>query len=227
MRTGIVVTGASVVSAALGAAATYALMKKHFDELVSYEIAEFKAQYAERMESQIIQMETAKHNELAKGEIDLAVDEAAEIAKAEGYIPVGEAVMDSIEEHRNIFDNPQTNWDQATEEANRDELPYIISQREFSESQLQRAYFTYFGGDDVTVDQDDDVIGDVEEIVGDRALQSFGHGSNDPNVVYVRNDGIETDFQITYNPGTYEAGVLGYIEHSERTAPRKFRTWDE
>jgi hypothetical protein len=42
----------------------------------------------------------------------------------------------------------------------------------------------------------------------------FGHGSGDPNVVYIRNEKLQAEYEVLRDPGSYEIEVLG--GHVER-----------
>jgi hypothetical protein len=54
----------------------------------------------------------------------------------------------------------------------------------------------------------------VEDIVGN-ALSRFGHGTSDPNVVFVRNDVLQLQIEITRHPNeSYEESVEG-LQHDK------------
>lgn len=89
--------------------------------------------------------------------------------------------------------------------------PYIISVSEFMDNdpQYQQNAISYYKGDGVLADERDQPIPDKNAIVGERNLQRFGEGSGDPNIVFVRNDRLEVDFEIALSLGTYSEEVLG------------------
>ncbi|QAU06290.1 hypothetical protein SEA_RICKMORE_56 [Gordonia phage Rickmore] len=96
--------------------------------------------------------------------------------------------------------------------------PYIISVSEFMENDPQYSQNTisYYQGDSVLADDSDQPIPDINSIVGERNLQRFGEGSGDPNIVFVRNDRLEVDFEITQSLGTYAEEVLGVTPQQAR-----------
>lgn len=107
-------------------------------------------------------------------------------------------------------------------------VPYIITVDEFfgsDEEDYNKLSIDYWAGDRVLSDDKEEHIPDVEGTVTEANLERFGHGSNDPNLVYVRNDRLQTDFEICYNPGSYSREVLGMLEHANeyKRKPRKFR----
>lgn len=143
-------------------------------------------------------------------------------------VPVEAAVI--VEETtvvRNIFvDNvPLTDEDFDLEEerlARRNGVPYVVTREEYDENedQYEQISLTYFGFDDVLVDEDEKSIDNIEEFVGKHNLQRFGHGSGDPKIVYIRNESREMDYEVLRSDGSYSEEVLGltsddsHLEHS-------------
>jgi hypothetical protein len=127
----------------------------------------------------------------------------------------------AAEESSNIFADgvPLGNFDLEREQAIRDaqpDVPYVIS---FDEYMTGKGYtqtsMTYYEKDDVLADENDIPIEEVEATVGNDNLSRFGHGSNDVNIVYVRNDRVELDIEIARSTGAFSEEVAGFIEHSE------------
>lgn len=122
-------------------------------------------------------------------------------------------------------------WDYMSEIAERDEnFPYIIHHDEYfgNETDYEQTSLTYFAGDDVLLDDRDEVIPDPDETVGESNLDKFGKGSKDNNIVYIRNDKMEMDFEVVRHEGNYVKNVLGFdqdaLEHSDRRGKsRRFR----
>jgi hypothetical protein len=87
---------------------------------------------------------------------------------------------------------------------------YIISDSEYfqNDTGYQQATFTWYSGDQILCDSDDTSIEAVDRIV-DRNNLVFGHMSDDPNVVYIRNEYLEYDYEVCYSPGSYRVDVLG------------------
>lgn len=106
--------------------------------------------------------------------------------------------------------------------------PYIISNETFFQNtrEYDQSTLTYYEGDDILVDEIDEPIQDPDMVVGEANLSKFGHGSKDNNIVYVRNDVLGLDFEVVRRHGKYAQEVLGYIEHSDKRGPRKFRVYD-
>jgi hypothetical protein len=123
----------------------------------------------------------------------------------------------------NVFDNPDDDWDYKTELESRGNVqPYIIHVDEFvgNENEWSQSTLTYYEGDDILTDSHDKPLYDASEIVGQNLR--FGHGSKDPNVVYIRNPRLEMEMEILRDPSSYEKEVLGEtIEKRAQTADLK------
>lgn len=113
--------------------------------------------------------------------------------------------------------NPRPTWDYPKElEGRLDGEPYVIHQDEFMQSTTgyTKVVYTYFAGDDVLVDDaNDHPLPHADIIVGLNNLQ-FGHGTDDDDVVFVRNDERQLEMEICRTHKSYEEEILG-VENSE------------
>lgn len=147
---------------------------------------------------------------------------ASSMAKAQEELVV-EAAPIGQEAVHNAFDNPAPAWVQSDEEMERrNGVPYIISHEEFYENQweFEEGHLVYYEGDDTLADSRDEPIPEQYNTVGELTLEKFGHGSPDPNIVYVCNEKMEMIFEIARSTKSFAEDVLGF-QHSE--TPRKFR----
>ena len=72
--------------------------------------------------------------------------------------------------------------------------PYVISPDEFgNEFDYEEVSLTYYA-DGVLTDDQDNIIEDVEGLVGLDSLNHFGEYEDDS--VFVRNDALQTDYEI-------------------------------
>lgn len=134
-----------------------------------------------------------------------------------GYSEEGFDLATSEEEElEDVLDDVDDDEEEETEE--REERfsnePYVISVKEFmnDKEEYDKITVTYFEGDDALCDEREQIIPDVEGTVGTDSLTKFGHLSDDKNVVYVRNDVSETDFEVTLDKREYSEVVLGIRE---------------
>lgn len=143
--------------------------------------------------------------------------------------------------NRNVFQENfrglQTDvWDYEKELRSRTpEVPFVIHKEEFQEGvqseDHNQSTLTYFIQDDVLIDEADQQIREIDETVGLENLEKFGHGSEDANVVYVRNHRLKMDYEILRNGGSYASEVLGIkedgLEHSAMRRHRSRRGYDD
>lgn len=110
-----------------------------------------------------------------------------------------------------------TGWNYPEEIQNRlAGEPYVIHQDEFSEGidGYNKVTYTYYAADDVLVDEENGhPLPHADLIVGVNNLK-FGHGSDDIDVVFVRNDQLQIDMEICRSSDSYEEAVMG-LENSE------------
>lgn len=251
----------SAMSAVVGAGVTYVIsakiLEKKYRELADQEIAEARVLY-QRMYSRAPLL---LHPE---SEIEEDVEEGDEEAPAGTWDELEEVVQDRImtramqamgtyvppaEDHegvekreptkRNTFADYQAPGDEVMDAlmADRDPgEPYIITKSEYYENEPdhEQKRFTYYEGDDVLVDDQDEYnpIQDTERVVGDDNLLRFGYGSGDEHTLYVRNESVDPplDLYVTRSTGRYADEVMGLDEnqpHLKHSQPRKFRLHDE
>lgn len=89
--------------------------------------------------------------------------------------------------------------------------PYVIHQDEFVEGErgYTKVTYTYYAPDDVLVDEaDEHPVPHGDLVVGQDNLK-FGHGTDDVDVVFVRNDRLEIDIEICRTHKSYEEEALG------------------
>jgi len=159
-------------------------------------------------------------------------DEFSEVIE-KGKTFIEQTLGEPVEpEHRTIFDTDSDgtvwNWEDETSKRT-EEAPYILHQDEFitDEREYRQSNLTYYAGDDILVDEDNVPIYNPGVILGPLL---FGHGSKDPNVVYIRNSKLLAEYEVIRDPGHYSVEVLGNeIEEQASTtdlkhsSDRKFR----
>lgn len=74
------------------------------------------------------------------------------------------------------------------------DAPYVISPEEAGEGGYELRSLTFYSDGILVDDEDDDVIKDIDDLVGTDSLNHFGEYAHD--VVYVRNEETKTDYEI-------------------------------
>lgn len=128
-------------------------------------------------------------------------------------LPQPELTETESPKRENVFMS-EDHWDYDEELAKRDPgKPYVIHRDEYfgDERGFVQSTFTYYAGDNILVDEQDIPIAKFEDVVGEL---KFGHGSQDKNVVYVRNEDLRGEYEILKSEDSYEIVVLGYDTES-------------
>lgn len=92
--------------------------------------------------------------------------------------------------------------------------PYEITAGEFCNSRTyyDKVSVNYFGEDDIVADDRDEVMENASRILGD--LQAAFSGPRAPSVVYIRNEALEVDYEVSFVDGSYRKEVL-HLEKEE------------
>lgn len=161
---------------------------------------------------------------------DIVEQELREYSIAENGIPQvsddtpyleeeGELVPVPLENHSVVFsENDADNWDYEVEVPKRgDRNPYVIHHDEFfdQESGFSQSTLTYYAGDNILCDEREQPIYNQEIVAG--ALR-FGHGSKDPNIVYIRNPQLQAEYEVVCEDGHYQVEVLGAVIEDEMSS---------
>jgi hypothetical protein len=174
-----------------------------------------------------------------------------EVVEAQGYsrIPeekdVGEgsaaevSPRDSERTKQEVFEraHPEIEpWDYQAEYVKRREIdgPFVVHVDEYrdNEKEHDQTTWTYYEDDDVLATERDEVVEQAKwgQVIGQENLR-FGHGSNDINVVYIRNNALALDIEVVRNPGNYAEIVHGLerndLKHSEERGRRHKPRFDD
>lgn len=141
------------------------------------------------------------------------IEEWKKLGPQTDWDPEVSGLQKDFEEKRNLFD--ADNWNKEEEEANRGpDHPYVIHIDEFfnRESGFNQTTLEYYEGDNILADEQNVPIYAPEKIVG---RLEWGHGSRDPNTVYIRNEKLSAEYEIVRNPGSFQIEVLGLEAEQE------------
>jgi len=184
-------------------------------------------------EERIMKREQASredHPSVVREEIDLVAEVEAQITVS------GEGALDEDDEpavvvHKVKFPHHGDVWDQESEMTTRGpRVPYTIHQEEFFADDMgfDQATVTYYALDDIMADPEDVPIYNWYGQMGDLR---FGHGTTDPDVVYIRNEMLRSEWEVVRENKSFALEFLGHqmeeateeeIKHSNRSVP-KFR----
>lgn len=249
--TAALVTG-TVVGVAVGAGVAYFVTKKRvkskYDVVLVEEISKARKYYEAKksaMEEQYKQPLNEvmadlgykeQKREYTPEELE-AIRQANEKAEAEEATPKPPVSVPPRPEfvHRadpGIPHDFRDVWDFAVEHKKRKanpDRPYVIHADEHGDQGYETDSYTYYMRDQVLTDSKDEVIENVDVIVGFESLQQFGHGSQNPGLVLVRNDGLSLDIDITRLDLAYSEISSAGLKHSENREKimRRGRRFDD
>lgn len=194
---------AFVVGAAFGSGATWYFMKKQCDQRIQEEVDSVKAVF------------TVPKVPAYEGPNDS--DEEKKMEEKHSTI---EEKPDVVEYARKLshmgytnYSNPDSSEEDETEDeevlpppadVNDDpqDKPYVISPDEFGEfDDYGKISLTYYA-DHILADDNDELLEDVEGVVGFDSLNHFGEYEDDS--VFVRNDRLKCDYEILLDQRRYE-----------------------
>lgn len=222
--------GGLLVGGAAAGGMAYLLLRKSFQSRLDAEVATVKTQYNDRLKAALSNSIHAMpeagvpfvgrpddsfnlagdpgHRELW----DAALGNPPEVAERRVIDPL--EGLDDGEEEPDSGDAQDDSEEGAPAPVTRDlRRPYVISAMEFADSPpgWQQLTIKYFDADGTLVDDKDEPVPNFQKIVGPiKSLDDFGGMSGDPYIRYVRNQDMETDFEILFDPRSYADGVLNY-----------------
>lgn len=245
MSAGLVVAGAVV-----GAGTTYlvlnAKLKAHYEAIVEEEIASVKQTFKVlRKEGEYATPEAAVEAIIPKNNpADIIVKgraHAERIIDYAGYSSKREPEEDTDfpetsgpAENENgsfsVFDTPEVDPEDVTLWDRDPEKPYVISVSEFMTDKMEfdKLTLTYYDEDEVLSDERDTQFRDVDGLIGEDSLGHFGKGSNSPDILYCRNESLNTDFEVIKDARSYSEVILGVkdwnaVNVREPSVPKKMR----
>lgn len=179
-----------IFGAAVGSFITQELVKKKYEHIAQEEIESVKELYRARESVRDIQQGIIdgwnNPNKVLKEKIQSICDKA-------------------MNDYKKILKDQKYSNDTKNDNSERSSSmkPYVISPDEFGEMEdedYDKVSFTYYA-DGVLADEYDEVVENVDEIVGEESLTHFGEYEDDS--VFVRNDKLKCDYEILLDQRNY------------------------
>lgn len=174
------------LGAAIGSFITWHVTKNKYEQILDEEAASFR---------KVLREKSQKSKEEKTNETGESDPEQTEEAKAEG-IKQCESIVSE-----NGYVKYSTIKEKGGAKVEDKVKPYVIAPEEYGEIEgYDTIELTYYA-DNVLTDDADDVIDDVDNIVGLDSLTRFGEYEDDS--VHVRNDELKCDYEILLDVRTY------------------------
>ena len=179
---------AFTIGVATGASVTYILIKKHFKKIADDEIDTMREYFQNKRAEEA----NALEEEPDEAEVKEARDEHQEDKP-------------NIREYTSLIKKENyTNYSDTTADKKKEvddvEKPYVITPEEFGELDYSTISLTYYS-DGVLTYESDELVEDVDDIVGADFAEHFGEYEDDS--VFIRNDRMKTDFEILVDKRNY------------------------
>lgn len=193
--------------AAIGSVATWFTIKKKYEQIAQEEIDSVKEEYSRLIEMRKKEMEAVRNVVNANqhdDDEDEPVDDDDETAVYEqmkvDYSNLTKNYRSS-DDDEDEDDNDEEGGKEVEDEVPYDNGPYVITPEEFGDEKNYTAQPLDYFSDGVLADGWGVQL-DIEDTIGEEALNHFGEYADD--IVYVRNDQNEIDYEVTRDPRTYE-----------------------
>ena len=188
-----------VLGAAAGSLATWKLIEKKYKDIAQEEIDSVKDTFS-KMKKNEYPDKLEDYPDFEEFDDSDDSDDVEEEPKPEQKIDRNNK-PDIVEYAKILSEACYTNYAERQDKKEKkgvepveDERPYVISPDEFGEKDgYENVTLTYYA-DGVLTDYFDNVISNVDEVVGFDSLDHFGEYEDD--VVFVRNEKMETDYEI-------------------------------
>lgn len=175
-----------VMGAAVGSVATWQYTKKKYEQIAQEEIDSVKA------------MLFSKRDPDAEIKVEVSESEPAKVEKVTEKPNILEY---AARLEREGYTNYSDMGSRKEERTPMKEKPYVISPEEFGEfEEYEKISLSYYA-DQVLADENDELIEDVDDVVGIESLTHFGEYEDDS--VFVRNDRLKCDYEILMDQRTY------------------------
>lgn len=175
------------LGAAMGSAVAWRVLKTKYEKIAQEEIDSVKEMFARR------------NAENEEDEIELLSDRSSKD---------GTSVIEYVAKLKDMQYNPEASDNEEVAETKR---PYVISPDDFGEiDEYDTISLTYYE-DGVLTDELDEIVEDVDNIVGFESLTHFGEYEDDS--VFVRNDVMKADYEILLDPRPYYPDAVNRDPH--------------
>jgi hypothetical protein len=211
----------------IGGGTATLILKKHYQRILEEEVASVKAAY--KAETKTLKKQNLdlldevtqpKPKDKPLTEDDILKLSASQLIADQGY---GGGVIYEEAPRFKMYDRTTDNFNPAEEERS-EEVPYVVSISEWNndEEDFDKITVRYFEDDNTVVEELRTEPLPIES-VGEANLLRFGIGSQDENIVYVRNEMLKIDFEVIRDEGSYTESVMGIPEWNSRDIKEKPR----
>ena len=178
-----------VLGVAVGSVVTWRYVEKKYEQIAQDEIDSVKEVFSRRFEAETENTEVRIKADNAKEKPNV-IEYAARL-REQGYT--------------NYSDMADEKPEEVKEESMSIDKPYVIAPEEFGDlDDYETISLTYYA-DQILADDNDEIVDDIEDVVGLDSLNSFGEYEDDS--VFVRNDRLKCDYEILLDQRKYSSVI--------------------
>jgi lipopolysaccharide export system protein LptC len=178
-----------VLGVAVGSVVTWRYVEKKYEQIAQEEIDSVKEVFSRR-ETEFTENTEARIKADNAKEKPSVIEYAARL-REQGYT--------------NYSDMADEKPEEVKEESMSIDKPYVIAPEEFGDlDDYETISLTYYA-DQILADDNDEIVDDIEDVVGFDSLNSFGEYEDDS--VFVRNDRMKCDYEILLDQRKYSSVI--------------------
>ena len=178
-----------VTGLVIGSVVTYVIVKDKFEKIAQEEIDSVKEVFGRRVEKKVEKIAKKEVEKIRKeyNEYDNLTKNYTSYSKNE--------TEENVEEDEEVceINEDKVELDEI-ERASDYDRPYIIEPQEFGALDGYSLITLYHYSDNVLADDCDELVEDLDDVVGEDYASHFGEYEDD--CVYVRNDRLKADYEI-------------------------------
>lgn len=195
-----------VTGTAAGVFGTRTYFKKKYEKISDEEINDMEAYYRKKYASDLQYLSLEEEEDIQKEASSINTRETGPLS-AEERAEIREKLQRNYEETTNYAaiyknkkeENKVSEAEVATENhhKNKHQEPRIISEDDLGDvpAYFENETLFYYSGNDVLTDEDDVVISDPEELIGD-ALDKYHFRESNEKIIFVKNSELDTVYEI-------------------------------
>ena len=223
--------GLSFAAFAAGVITASLVVRAKYETILSQEIESVKntfARAAEQKEKKTVDEDTASYISDSQNVPDADVSSLVEGMKYGDDNPSQRVSYSKTEiEIEDAMIEAEDSW--FTRADGDEEGPYVISHTEFIEThpEWDKITLSYFAEDDTLIDDQETILPDNDYVIGEKAYLYFGKRSGDPNIVYIRNPEIDSDFEVLLDRRSIAQALYGLDDEDRPVKKKKVRMSDD
>lgn len=197
MNKAIGMAAAFIFGAAAGAAGAWYFCKTKYERIAQEEIESVKTVFSEKAKFDTSKAPVDHQDESEKEHVFTTSDltKNKEFHNMYGYMTKTD--NEDVPKAQNDIPEPR---------------PFIITPSEYGDQDdYELVALNYYRDHILVADVDNEIIEDVDDIIGFESLNHFGENEEDPDVIFVRNDKHMCDFEVHRDPRSYEESRDDYL----------------